>query len=259
MIDIRKAKEVFDDYVKNYSPNNKKIKLKIDHIKRVADISKDMATKLKLPKEDIELAELIGLLHDIGRFEQVKQYNTFSDKDSINHGELGVKILFEDGLIRKFLPETTFDNIIKKAILNHNKSKIEDGLNERELIHAKIIRDSDKTDIFYVILHEDVKACYETDNMSKEIITPEIYREFVEEHSINYANRKNGADTLVCHFAYVFDYNFDYGLKVLNDKEYIDKLYNSFSFEDENTQKICDSVYQITKEYMDKKINNTLV
>lgn len=254
MIDIEKAKKVFDEYVKNYNPNNKKIKLKIDHIKRVANISKDMAIKLKLSEEDIELAELIGLLHDIGRFEQVRQYNTFSDKDSINHGELGVKILFEDGLIRKFLPETQYDDIIKKSILNHNKRKIEEGLTQRELMHSKIIRDSDKTDIFYVILHEDVKACYETDNMAKEKITPEIYREFIEEHTIDYKERKNGADTLVCHFAYVFDYNFDFGLEILNEKKYIDKLYNSFTFEDEKTQKMCDEVYKMTKEYIEQKI-----
>lgn len=258
MINIKKANEVFEEYVKSYDPNNKKIMLKINNIKRVAEISRDIATKLELGNEDIELAELIGLLHDIGRFEQVKRYNTFSDKDSINHGELGVKILFEDGLIRKFLHDNKYDEIIKKAILNHNKSKIEEGLSEKELIHAKIIRDSDKTDIFYVILNEDVKACYETDNMEKEKITPEIYKEFVEEHTIDYSKRKNGADTLVCHFAYVFDYNFEYGLEILEQKKYIDKLYNRFKFEDSDTQKMCDQVYQMTKGYINKKIRQNI-
>ena len=36
---------------------------------------------------------LIGLLHDIGRFEQVKVYDTFSDIDSIDHADYGVEIL----------------------------------------------------------------------------------------------------------------------------------------------------------------------
>ena len=47
---------------------------------------------LNLEKEDIKLAELIGLLHDIGRFEQLKRFNTFVDKKSINHGEFGGEI-----------------------------------------------------------------------------------------------------------------------------------------------------------------------
>lgn len=254
MIDIKNARQVFDEYVKKYDPKNKKIKLKIDHIKRVADISKELAIQLELTEEDIQLAELIGLLHDIGRFEQIKKYNTFNDSKSVNHGEFGANLLFKEGLIRQFIKDSRYDEIIRKSVKNHNKSKIEDGLNDRELLHVKMIRDSDKTDIFYVVLTEDVQACYETDNMAKEIINPEIFREFVEDHSINYANRKSSADTLVSHFAYVFDYNFNFALEILHRNKYIDKLYKKFKFDDSKTQEMCDKVYQITKEYMKSRI-----
>lgn len=98
-IDIEKAKQAFKEYVKNYDPEDKKVKLKIEHIERVSQLAKQMAEKLKLDEEDIKLAELIGLLHDIGRFEQIRIYHTFTDKKSINHGEYGAKVLFEDGLI----------------------------------------------------------------------------------------------------------------------------------------------------------------
>ena len=120
MIDIEKAKKAFKEYVKNYDSNNPKIKAKISHIQRVAINSKEIANTLKLNEENTKLAELIGLLHDIGRFEQVKRYNTFIDKTSINHGELGVQILFEDKIIRDFLEDNKYDKIIKTAILNHN-------------------------------------------------------------------------------------------------------------------------------------------
>ena len=66
--------------------------------------------------EDENLAKLIALLHDIGRFEQIRLYHTFSDKDSINHAEFGAKLLFEDGLIRKFVETDKYDKIIKNAI-----------------------------------------------------------------------------------------------------------------------------------------------
>ena len=71
MIDIEKAKNVFKEYVKKYDDTNPKIKMKIIHILKVAENSKKIATDLNLSEEDIVLAELIGLLHDIGRFEQV--------------------------------------------------------------------------------------------------------------------------------------------------------------------------------------------
>lgn len=93
MINIEKAKNAFKEYVKEYDINNPKIKTKISHIQRVVVMSRKIAQDLKLDEENTELAELIGLLHDIGRFEQVKRYNTFVDRISVNHGELGVKIL----------------------------------------------------------------------------------------------------------------------------------------------------------------------
>ena len=100
IIDITKARREFKEYVKRYNPEDEKVKLKIVHIQEVSRIARKLAEELRLDKEDIELAELIGLLHDIGRFEQIRIYHTFVDKDSINHGEYGVKVLFEDGLIR---------------------------------------------------------------------------------------------------------------------------------------------------------------
>ena len=250
MIEIEKANKAFEEYVKNYNPENPKIKLKINHIKRVAKIAKEIATKLSLSQEDIALAELIGLLHDIGRFEQVRIYNTFVDKNSTNHGELGAKILFQDGLIRKFIEDNKYDNIIKHAVVNHNRGKIQEGLNEKELLHAKIIRDADKTDIFNVLLIEDVESCYETKDMSKEIITQEIYREFMEDKIIDYKNKKTSADLLVCHFAYVFDYNYEIGLQILDKNGYLDKLYSKFYFKDNHTQEMIDEVYKTAKKFL---------
>ncbi len=75
-----------------------------------------IAEDLNLTSEEAVLAQLIALLHDIGRFEQLRIYNTFRDIDSIDHAELGIKILFKDGIIRNFIKETKYDDIIYKAI-----------------------------------------------------------------------------------------------------------------------------------------------
>lgn len=254
MIDITKAKKTFKEYVKNYNPNDARIKLKIVHIERTADIAKNMAKSLNLNEEDIKLAELIGLLHDIGRFEQIRKYNTFSDKNSINHGEYGAKILFEEGLIREFIEDESFDKIIKLAILNHNKDKIQEGLTERELLHAKIIRDSDKTDIFKVLLTESIESCYGTRDMTKEVITEEIFREFMEEHKINYKNMKTSADHLVSSFAFIFDFNFNYGLEIINKEKYLELIYNKFKLEDKKSQEMLNEIYKTATKNMEKRL-----
>ena len=124
MINREVALNAFKEYVTKYNPDDEKIRLKIEHIQRVAEIANNIANDLKLSQEDIDLAWLIGLLHDIGRFEQIRLYHTFNDGKSVNHAEMGIKILFENGMIRKFIEDKQYDEIIKKSILNHNKARI---------------------------------------------------------------------------------------------------------------------------------------
>ena len=252
LIDMIEAKKAFKEYVKKYNPEDEKIKIKIAHIERVAENSKRIAENLNLSQEDIELAELIGLLHDIGRFEQVRLYHTFVDKDSINHGEYGAKVLFEDGLIRKFIKDDKFDRIIKLDIVNHNRADIEEGLTEREKLHAKIIRDADKTDIFTILISGDKKAIWEKADLSDDKISDEIYREFVEDKRINYKERKTSADILVSHFNYVYDLNFPETRKIIRDNKYIDKLYQRFKFNDAETMKRFNEIYRLSKEYIEQ-------
>ena len=104
MLNIENAREEFMKYVEKYDLNSGRIRLKADHILRVAQNSKRIATELKLSDEQIKLAELIGIFHDIGRFEQVRIYDTFSDKDTgLDHAAYSLKVLYDDGLIKKFI------------------------------------------------------------------------------------------------------------------------------------------------------------
>ena len=256
MIDITKAREEFKKYVNRYDIKNPKIKVKIAHIQRTAEIARKMAESLKLSEEDIKLAELIGVLHDIGRFEQIRKYGTFIDYLSENHAKIGIDILFKEGLIRKFVKDEKYDKIIELAIINHNKDKkdIMNNLNDKEKLHVKLIRDSDKTDIIYILTFEDKKVIWEADDLDKEKITDEIYREFIEENSIVYKNRKTHADMLVAHFAYVFDFNFDYGLRYVYENKYYDKLYKRFNFEDEETKERFKKIYDIVNNYMKERL-----
>lgn len=252
----KKAIQVFKEYVSNYDINDDKIKIKISHILRVAALSKRLAKLLKLNDEDVSLAELIGLLHDIGRFEQVKRYHTFIDKDSINHAEYGVSILFKDNFIRKFIEDDKYDEIIKKAILNHNRARIENNLNDKELLHSKIIRDCDKIDILYLSTTESKKSIWEKEDLSDDIISEKIYDDFINKKEINYKNINSSADILICHFAYIFDFNYLESLKYISDQKYINKIYKRFQFNDEKTNERYQNIYKYTQEYIREKLKN---
>ena len=73
-MDPLKAKEVFKKYTDSYRKYGEMIELKINHTDRVRQSCVWLAKKLNLSKEEVEIAEVCGLLHDIGRFEQYKRY-----------------------------------------------------------------------------------------------------------------------------------------------------------------------------------------
>ena len=256
MVDVNNAKRVFKEYVSNYNLQDGKIALKVAHILRVSELSKKIATSLNLSEEDIKLAELIGLLHDIGRFEQVRRYNTFIDKISINHGEYGARILFEDNLIERFNVDEKYYKIIKTAILNHNRSKIEDNLTEQELLHSKIIRDADKLDCFYVLLTDDIKNTYgcSAEDMQNETFSSEIIREFKEDRMIDYKKRATYGDIWISHMAYVFDFYYKSSYIVIKEKDYLNKLTQKMNFKNPQTIQMAQELLQIANDYIKSKI-----
>lgn len=233
MMDIDKAYIEFDKYASHFNPNYRRIKLKIDHIKRVAVISREIAQNLNLNEEQVKLAELIGLFHDIGRFKQVELYDTFNDRESINHAELSVKVLFDENLIKNFNVEEKYKKIIQKAILNHNKDKIDTGLNDDEMLFAKIIRDADKLDIYYTICEYDFQSIFWYPDFNSEPINDLIMNNFINKHFVNYSDMKSNSDQILIFYAYLFDFNFDFSLKLLREKKYLDKftdrIYENFT------------------------------
>ena len=258
MIDITKAKKVFKEYIKKYDPTNGKIAIKIAHMYRVAEIAKNTAKYLRLSDEDVRLAELIGLLHDIGRFEQIKQFNTFDDKKSINHGELGIKILFQDNLIRQFIEDTCYDRIIYLAIINHNKNQslLTKDVTKRERLHMNIIRDSDTLDILNIIIDDnaDKKALYDKEDLTDETLSDEIYNEFMKVRELDYGKIKNSADLLITRYMFIWNMNYNYALQEIKNRQYLEKLYNKFMYKDQKTMDRITEIYDMTSRYMNKKL-----
>ena len=258
MIDILKAKEVFKEYLKYYDLNHNNIKLKIKHTYEVVDKSEYLATNLGLDEENINLAMLIALLHDIGRFVQVKQENSFIDGDQSDHANYGVKILFEDNLIESFVNDRKYDNIIKKAIYNHNKYKIEEGLNEQELLHCKIIRDADKLDNFRVKETEKLEnvypGTYNAETINYESISDKIYEDFMNHKCIKIEDRKTQIDYWISIIAFIFDLNFKESKLYIKEKNYIDILVDRIEYKNTVTKEKMENIRKCAKEYLKNSI-----
>lgn len=255
MIDFKHAMIAFKGYLKKFDSQYGKIDLKIRHTYGVVEASEYISHKLNLSDENIELAKLIALLHDIGRFEQIRKSDSFIDNKDINHAVLGNDILFKNNFIREFIEDNQYDCIISKAILNHNKLHIEDGLSERELLHAKIIRDADKTDNFRVKAEDDFENII--DNSSREIlendfISENIYNDFMNNRIIVSEDRTTYMDFWVSYIAFIFDFNYKFGLEYIKEMDYINEIINRLDYKNKDTKKKMENIKKHALEYIEK-------
>lgn len=252
-IDLELAKQLFLKYTKEYDLSNDNIKKKQQHSLRVMQISETIAKYLNLSESEIELARLIGLLHDIARFEQYKQYQTFKDSISFDHGDYALKIL-ENNNIRKYIKTDEFDDIIKKAIKNHNKLKIEDGLNNKEKLFAKIIRDADKIDILYA------SSEFRWNGIEKEIEESQISDgifECIKQNKLIIRTKEKTftkLDSVITSIAFVFDINFNISYEIIYKKDYINKILNKFDIKDEKTKNTVQEIRKIVNDYCKKRL-----
>lgn len=257
MIDCNKAMQAFSDYVKNYDVNNGKVRLKIIHTVHVADLAEMIASQLNLSQEDIQLARLIGILHDIGRFEQLRRYNDFRDYLTVDHAKLGVEVLKENNFIRSFIEEDAYDDLIFTAIANHNRYEIEDGLDTRTRLHAKIIRDADKTDIFRVRIEDPLEDAlpFTEEELENSGLSTSVEDVFYQEKCIRSNSRKEPADSLLSGTALLFDYNFKPGLRFVRDHQYVQKMNERFPLKNQDTFTRIQKAEQFALKYIDRRLS----
>ena len=170
---------------------------------------------------------------------------------------MSVKVLFEDNLIRNFIETTKYDEIIKKAILNHNRAKIEDGLLDKELLFAKIIRDGDKIDILNSISipSNSMESIFWYDTWNQAEISENIMNDFFNKHCIYYPNIKSNADMITIFYAYIYDLYFPISLKIISDKKYLDKFTKRIheTFEAKKIHKQTDMLLEACHKYINEK------
>ncbi len=241
MINEQKVKQLFEEYTKTYNPDDPKISLKITHTYKVAENSKAIAQSLNLSQDDIEIAWLIGMLHDIGRFEQIKRYQTFNDAKSVDHAEFGADLLFKAPLlINDFIETREYDVIIETAVRQHNKFRISEDLDERTAMFSNIIRDADKIDIFRVQVEEPIEGIYGVpfEYIKAQNISKEVFEQFKEHHSILRSTKVTHMDYYVGHFSLAFELVFPYSRKLTIDQGYLTKLLTLQTDNKETQEKI---------------------
>lgn len=251
----KQVSSFFTTYTSKYNPiGNERVMLKVEHTYRVAGLCEDIAKKEGLSKDQIDLAWLIGMLHDIGRFEQIRIYNTFEDAKSKKHADISVSVLFEEGQIKNFtdaLSEKELE-IVRKSILYHSEFKLPEDLTYEEKLFADILRDADKIDILKVVYDSNPLIIYGAtyEEMMDEDISKEVMKCFDEKHAVYRPYRKTHLDNLVTFVSFIFELVNKSSIDIVNEQGYIWKILEFESNKDSVNEKL---------EHMRKQIKELLV
>ena len=251
MIDYRAAREEFERYLDGYDRENDKVKLKIVHTYGVVARSTEIAGRMGLSREDVSLARIIALLHDIGRFEQLKRYDSFMP-DTMDHASYGVQVLFGEEMIRRFVPEDTWDDIIGTAIAKHSDFVLERIEDERTLLHARVIRDADKLDNCRVKLMDALETFMGADaqEIGAAAISPKVRRDALQGKSILSADRATLMDYWVSYLAYFYDLNFRESLDIVEENDYVRRIVHRIPYTDPETAETMKELESRLREYV---------
>ncbi len=261
MIDDEKLlllKTWFDNYVNKFHSANpeyqKNIYLKAEHTKLVCKEILNIGKSLNLTKQDLYLAKIMALFHDIGRFEQYARYNTFSDAKSENHALLGVKILKKTGVLNQFIKDDAVCDLIIKVISYHNQAYLSEKETDKCLFFSKLLRDADKLDIWRVVIEYYYRKD-RTKNKAVELDLPDIpdisdkvCDALLAEKIAKTDDIKTLNDFKLLQMGWVYDVNFTKTFQIIKQRHYIEKIFKTVP----QTEKML-NIYSKIHSYLDRK------
>jgi putative nucleotidyltransferase with HDIG domain len=252
----------FSDYVETFrsgdQEQDRNIDLKDEHTRRVCTEILDIGRSLRLNLEDLFLAELTALFHDVGRFEQYARYGTFSDHKSEDHAKLGVKILRKYDVLKGLDPSTR--ELILKVISYHNRVEIPEGETEACVFFAKLLRDADKLDIWRVVT-DYYRQVDGLRNGTIELglpdgpeISDEVCADLKAGRIVRMRSMKTLNDFKLLQMAWIYDVNFPRTFEILRERGYMEMIRDALP----QSEKVAE-MYATIRSYLEERIRRIQV
>ena len=202
------------------------VRLKEEHTARVCEAMRFLSEELGLNEEDANLAQALALLHDVGRFEQIRTYRTYVDPKSVNHGLLGVEVMDKEGILKDL--DTEEQVILKAAVQWHGAKVLPEDLDERTALFCKLIRDADKLDVLPLLVENFKRYYADPENFDLEVEFPDqprvsehVVRALLHNELVDYGCIETLHDAQLVLLGWVFDINFAPTLKRIAERQYL--------------------------------------
>lgn len=247
----------FDNYSASFTSNNEEIQLNLElkrnHSFNSVEIISDLSLANNLNESETLIAKTIALLHDVGRFEQLCKHETFSDSEQINHIEIGISILKSENILSSLSDDVC--EIILECIKYHDINEIPKTVPENIIPYLKLIRDADRIDALNIVskYYSECKPGknkrLEMELADKPEISKKVYKAIMDEKVVTKKDILTLNDQKLYQMSWVYDFNFKKSFKIISEKSYLKKIYESLPKKDE----VID-MYRQMKIFLENKL-----
>lgn len=252
---LKKIESWFNSYVIPFTEKDAEHRtayaVKIEHSLKVSQEMETLAWHRGLDASTVAVSRAIGLLHDIGRFEQFARYQTFRDVETEDHAALSCQVIDEYHLLDDLNVELK-DGILY-AIAHHNKKDMPVELSLQNQDFLKMIRDADKLDIWRVVCEyyqqPDGHEAIGLDLPDAPAITPEVVQTIRNRELVFMGDLRTLNDFKLLQMAWVFDLNFPWSHQAVAERGYMEQI--AATLPDEP---VVAELLQTTQTYLSEKM-----
>jgi len=254
---MKSSMKIFESYVDSFTGltplQQHNFSIKKDHSIRVAENALLLSKYLNLSEEEVQIAVLAGIFHDIGRFGQLLKHNTLNDAESFDHADYGVEVLTGKEILKEWSDEV--NRLVYKAIQLHNKFVIPTSLTSEELLYTRILRDADKLDIFKVLTeYYSDKSRPPNHTLTWDLplasqVSAEVAKEVLGGKLVSKQLVKSDVDVKIMQLSWVYDIHFRFSFEEVLKNRFLEKIYNSLPKNDRIIE-----IYRKIKVFSENKL-----
>jgi hypothetical protein len=208
------------------------LELKCEHTMRVVRNARDIAESVAADarffrgadgRHEIAVAQIVAYLHDAGRFGQLRRNGTFSDIAGENHAALSARAIRDEGLCEWFSEPD--EAAIVTAVAQHNAYRVDAPDGSRAMMHAKIIRDADKLDIFGIMTDTGAARKYTLYNdESGGAFSDRLLAAVIGHANLRYEDIKTREDWALFNVSLIYDINYPRAFDEIKRNGYAEKI-----------------------------------
>ena len=228
--------EYFQSLIVGLPENQKRVEDVRSHSLRVLSNALILAKTVLQNDEDKRIAEVVALYHDIGRATLIAQGTESPTNIQREHATLSAKLILKMDFYAKLPVEIQL--IIQKSIENHNKLKLPKLDNEQQTLFARLLRDADKLDIFdssyrFFKERQGIQPIMTFDLVNSAEVSDKIIKSIMAGKTAAVEDMKTMNDYKLLLISMAFDLNFKYSFRLLSEKQYIQKIYETLPKRDQ--------------------------